>query len=105
MKSLGEFSDTKWHTTKKVFGENGLVCCFLEHTACTIYGKRPRLCRMYPFSTVLESDLLRLGINADDFATRILDSDGQRYLIIYDKECPGIGKGDICNWTETFGIP
>jgi len=60
---------------------------------------------MYPFSAVLESDLIRLGINADDLAIRIPGSDGQRYLIIYDEECLGIGTGDVCNWSETFGLP
>jgi len=104
MASFGKFSDIKWHSTKKVFGKNGLVCCFLNHTSCTIYKKRPKFCRMYPFSTVPESDLIRLGINADDLALRIPSLDGQRYLIIYDEECPGIGTGDVCNWSETFGI-
>lgn len=105
MELLGEFSDTKWCSTKKVFGKNGLVCCLLDGNSCTIYEKRPKLCRMYPFSVVLESDLIRLGIAAEDLAIRIHGSDGQRYLIIYDEECPGIGTGDICNRSETFVLP
>lgn len=102
METLREFADKKWRTTRKVFRENGLVCCLLDHISCTIYEKRPELCRMYPFSSVLESDLTKLGIKADNFAIRISGPDGQRYLIIYDEECPGIGKGNLFDRKQIF---
>jgi Fe-S-cluster containining protein len=49
-------------------------CIFLEQNGCTIYPKRPLVCRFYPFG--LESG-----------------SKQEQKVFFFTNECPGIGKG------------
>ncbi len=50
--------------------ENG-SCIFLSRNRCTIYNRRPLICRFYPFSMV---------------------EDGG-YIFEVDADCPGVGLG------------
>jgi len=50
-------------------------CVFLKDSSCSIYAKRPLVCRFYPF------ELKNMGNN--------------RYTFICTEECPAIGKGPL----------
>ena len=50
-------------------------CVFLRQNRCTMYSKRPLICRFYPF-----------GLKTTEKEQRIF---------YYTKECPGIGKGKL----------
>lgn len=91
---FGEFVDIKWRTTKKNLKGSSMICCFLKGKTCTVYEHRPALCRAYPFSSILEDDFRSLHVDVPPSALRVQGNDGKRYLIIYDNECPGIGRGD-----------
>jgi Fe-S-cluster containining protein len=53
--------------------KNGRRCVFLRDSLCSIYDRRPIICRFYPFK------LENLGRN--------------HYVFSYTDECPSIGKG------------
>ena len=48
-------------------------CIFLKENSCSIYSKRPLICRFYPF-----------GLKTDH---------KQQKVFYFTNECPGIGKG------------
>jgi uncharacterized protein len=49
-------------------------CCFLEGNRCTIYSKRPLICRFYPFG---------------------LETIRCQKAFYFTIECPGIGEGKV----------
>jgi len=104
MARLSDNTDLKWHTTKKVMDGSNLTCCLLEGNACKIYESRPKLCRVYPFFAIPAADLERFGIQVPDAAIRLRGEDGEKYLIIYDDTCPGIGRDGACNWPEVVSL-
>lgn len=53
--------------------ESNGKCIFLKENRCTIYSKRPLICRFYPF-----------GLEA---------SQNEQKIFFFTTECPGIGKG------------
>lgn len=103
MERLGEDVDRRWRTTRKVMGASDPVCCLLKGNSCTIYGSRPKLCQVYPFLAVPVNDLEAIKVPTPESAIRISDQ-GESYVIIYDENCPGIGKGSACNWPEVVSI-
>lgn len=104
MARLGDNADSKWRTTKKVMGSSNLTCSLLQGKTCTIYETRPKLCRVYPFFAVNMADLVRFGIKVPDAAICLVGEDGEKYFIIYDEECPGVGKGGASNWPEIVAL-
>jgi len=104
MKRLGGHADEKWRTTKKVWRGATSRCILLKDMSCAIYLSRPKLCRVYPFLAVLASDFSQLNIPCADSALRITWEDGKSYFIIYDDACPGVGKGDVCDWNEEVAL-
>jgi len=104
MKRLGDSIDHKWHTTKKVMDGSNFNCCLLQGNACTIYESRPKLCRAYPFFAIPAADLERFETQVPDAALHLTGEDGERYLIIYDDACPGVGRGGTCNWPEIVSL-
>ena len=64
-------------------------CVFLRQNRCTIYSKRPLICRFYPFW--------------------LKTAEKEQRVFYYTKECPGIGKGkpmrkeDFNNLLQTAG--
>ena len=106
IKYFGKSVDINWRTTKKLLKGSSMICCFLKGKTCTIYDHRPKLCRAYPFSSVPEDDLSSLNVNVPPSALRIQGNNGKKYLIIYDDECPGMGKGerDISNCEEILSL-
>ncbi len=52
-------------------------CVFLENNQCTVYSKRPLICRFYPFELKVTGD--------------------QRHEFLYTDECPGINTGKMLN--------
>ncbi len=48
-------------------------CVFLRQNRCTMYSKRPLICRFYPFG--------------------LKTAEKEQRVFYYTKECPGIGKG------------
>jgi Fe-S-cluster containining protein len=77
-------------------GDMGL-CAFLENETCKVYSGRPITCQTYPFSVELKKkmkDKRKLPKHAPAF----LDIDGSKaYVVVFDPECPGIGKGSEVN--------
>jgi Fe-S-cluster containining protein len=59
------------HEMKKTVTEG--KCIFLKENRCTIYSKRPLICRFYPFGLETRQE--------------------QRKVFYFSGECPGIGKG------------
>lgn len=53
--------------------KNGGKCVFLRDNLCSIYDRRPIICRFYPF--------------------KLENYGGNRYVFSYTEECLGIGKG------------
>ena len=49
-------------------------CLFLRQNRCTIYSRRPRICRFYPFG---------------------LETNQNHIVFYFTNECPGIGRGKI----------
>ena len=104
IRKLGESVDLKWRTTKKLFNGSSLVCCFLNAKTCTIYDKRPKLCRAYPFTAISENEVRKLHAHIPSSAVRVLGKDGTSFLIMYDDECPGIGKDGAVDWQEIVDL-
>jgi len=102
--SLADNVDSKWRTTKKVMDGSNLTCSLLQDNACKIYESRPKLCRVYPFFAIPAADLERFGIPVPDAAIHLIGDDGEKYLIIYDDACPGVGRGVACNWSEIVSL-
>ena len=104
MEGLRESSDSKWHTTRKIFDGTEIHCCLLANRSCLIYESRPRQCRLYPFSVISESQLSRFHIFIDASALRFQGPEGEKYLIIYDDECPGVGRKGNQDWSEVVEL-
>ena len=100
MARLGDNADHKWRTTKKVMDSSNLICSLLQGKSCKIYESRPKLCRVYPFLAINKADLVNFGIKVPDAAICLVGEDSEKYFIIYDEECPGVGKGGASNWPE-----
>lgn len=70
------------------------VCFYLKDSTCTIYEERPLVCQIYPFSVELKRDMkkkMKVPKHAPVFrhpGTHLA------YVVVYDPECSGIGKGD-----------
>jgi hypothetical protein len=93
MSELNPHVDYAWCTTKKAKRGSRFVCCLLEGNGCSIYAKRPLLCRLYPFFAVPLEQLALLGEPLQEGALTITGSDGNSVCFIFDDGCPGIGKG------------
>ncbi|MBC7121321.1 MAG: YkgJ family cysteine cluster protein [Candidatus Methanosuratus sp.] len=91
---LGAAVDRRWRTTRKSSRNGRMVCSLLDGDCCTIYDKRPILCRVFPFIAIPESEFAEAGIGVDPDAVKITRAGTEAYLIIYDSDCPGIGEGD-----------
>ena len=77
-------------------GKKGL-CAYLEDNACQIYSERPMTCRTYPFSVELKKKMKekrRLHRHSPVF---IDPNNSKKYVVVFDPECPGIGKGSEVN--------
>lgn len=57
----------------------GGKCLFLTHRRCTIYSKRPLICRFYPFG---------------------LETNQTQKTFYFTTECPGVGKGKLMLETD-----
>jgi Fe-S-cluster containining protein len=104
MAHLGDNVDHKWHTTRKVMHNSNLICAFLQGKTCKIYEDRPKLCKIYPFLAISANDLVSFGVKVPDEAICLVGEDKEKYYIIYDEACPGIGKGQACNWPEIVAL-
>ncbi len=94
MSGLEPNVDRAWRTTKKTRRGSRFVCCLLEGIECSIYAKRPLLCRLYPFFAVPSDQLALLGEPLQEGALAITATDGNRIYFIFDDNCPGVGKGE-----------
>jgi Fe-S-cluster containining protein len=94
MNELNPKVDRAWHTTKKTKRGSRFICCFLEGVECSIYAKRPLLCRLYPFFAVPSEQLALLREPLQEGALAITGSDGNSIYFIFDDNCPGVGKGE-----------
>jgi len=80
-------------------------CTFLDGKNCAIYAARPSICRAYPFFPIAERDLDSLRITFPADAVCVLDSTTKiKYLVFYDPECPGIGKGGLVDWNNVVQL-
>lgn len=104
MARLGDNVDYKWRTTKKIMGSSNLICSLLQGRTCKIYESRPKLCRVYPFLAINATDLVSLGAKIPDEAICLVGEDDEKYYIIYDEACPGLGKGKASNWPEIVAL-
>ena len=75
-------------------GDEPGVCCYLGGNACTIYDARPLTCRTYPFSIEWKRKIKKeqkIPKQAPVFREPLTH---RVYVVVYDPECPGIGKGE-----------
>jgi len=94
MAELGPCVDRAWRTTRKIRRGSRFICCLLKGADCSVYARRPLLCRLYPFFAVPLEQLKLLGEPLEEGALAISGSDGNAYYFIYDDSCPGMGKGE-----------
>lgn len=97
---LGENADKKWRTTRKVMGGSGPLCCLLRLRSCSIYGSRPKLCRVYPFFALAVTELELFHIDIPEASVKVRGEDGRVYVLTYDDRCPGVGRGGTCDWSR-----
>jgi Fe-S-cluster containining protein len=76
-------------------GKEQTGCLFIRENVCSVYEKRPVLCRLYPFFpiesiaiTAETRDLCRKPIS-------VRGASGKEYFIAYEPECKGIGAGEL----------
>lgn len=76
-------------------------CIFLKNNLCTIHNYKPALCKLYPFFPLPLNVFSSLyTLNLKDLIVLESKKNGKRYVISYDKNCPGIGKGSFePNWS------
>jgi Fe-S-cluster containining protein len=104
MKQLGKDVDQDWRTTRKVMSNSSPVCCLLDGKCCTVYEKRPTLCRIYPFLGIPLADLTNLGIEVPGDTVQVIGEDNNKYVIIYDERCPGLGRGSLCDYSGVVAL-
>lgn len=69
-------------------------CIFLKNNLCTIHNYKPVLCKLYPFFPIPLSVLSSLyTLDLKDLVVVESKRNGKRYVISYDEDCPGTGKG------------
>ena len=69
-------------------------CIFLKNNLCTIHNYKPVLCKLYPYFPLPLSVLSSLyTLNLKDIVVVESKRNGERYVISYDEDCPGIGRG------------
>jgi len=107
--SLIQYDETrKVYSTLKDESEGRTLearCAFLDGKNCTIYAARPSICRIYPFFPVAKRDLDSLRVTCPEDAVCVLDPTTRiQYLVFYDPECPGIGKGGLVNWNNVVQL-
>lgn len=80
--------------------EMGSECIFLKNNLCTVHEYKPVLCKLYPFFPISLSILPPFYIsNFEDLVIVRSNKSGEKYVISYDRNCPGINKGDSePNW-------
>ncbi len=80
-------------------------CVFLDGKNCTVYAARPSICRVYPFFPIAKRDLDSSRVTFPADAVCVVDSTTKiLYLVFYDPECPGIGKGGLVNWNDVVQL-
>jgi len=70
------------------------VCFYLNDNACTIYEARPLTCRIYPFSIELKKSIKKKQKVPKQTPVFREPMTHRAYVVVYDPECPGIGKGE-----------
>jgi Fe-S-cluster containining protein len=108
-RSLVQYDETrKVYSTLKAESEGHTLearCAFLDGKNCTVYAARPSICRAYPFFPIAKRDLDSLKITFPADAICVLDPNTKiQYLVFYDSECPGIGKGGLVNWNNVVQL-
>lgn len=72
-------------------------CAYLKRKECRAYAGRPITCKTYPFSVILKKkmkDKHKLPRHAPTF----IDTYTSRsFVVVFDPDCPGIGKGEEVN--------
>ncbi|MGB9759552.1 MAG: YkgJ family cysteine cluster protein [Thermoproteota archaeon] len=69
-------------------------CIFLKNNLCTIHDYKPALCKLYPFFPLPLNVLSSFcTLNLKDLVVVESKKKGKRYVVSYDENCPGIGKG------------
>jgi len=107
--SLVQYDETrKVYSTLKAESQGQALearCAFLNGKNCTVYAARPSVCRAYPFFPIAKRDLNSLRVTFPADAVCVLDSTTKiRYLVFYDPECAGIGKGGSVNWNDVVKL-
>jgi Fe-S-cluster containining protein len=85
------------------FGKVG-QCAYLNGNMCRVYPSRPFTCITYPFSVELKKkmkDKRKLPKHAPTF----MDANTSRsFVVVFDPDCPGIGKGNEVNLQEIASL-
>jgi Fe-S-cluster containining protein len=73
-------------------GEKGL-CAYLENNACRVYLGRPITCQTYPFSVEMKKKMKENRKLPKQTPVFLNPKNSKGYVVVFDPECPGIGKG------------
>lgn len=73
-------------------GDKGL-CALLEDRICRVYPGRPITCQIYPFSIELKKKMKEKRKLPKHAPTFLDPSNSKAYVVVFDPECPGVGKG------------
>ena len=99
----GEFYSIMHTSDPNEKGEKG-YCAYLEDGACRVYSGRPMTCRTYPFSVELKKKMKekrKLHRHSPVFFDPKKSRD---YVVVFDPECPGIGKGSEVNLEQIASV-
>lgn len=70
-------------------------CIFLKNNLCTVHNYKPVLCKLYPFFPLPLSLISSFyAFNLKDIVVVESKRSGKKYVISYDENCPGIGRGN-----------
>ena len=85
--------------------QNGPGWCFyFRDNACMIYEARPLACQIYPFSIELKKSIKKKGKFPKRTPVFRDSNTSLAYVVVYDPNCPGIGKGKEVGFEEIFSL-
>jgi Fe-S-cluster containining protein len=88
----GEFFSIMHTGHPSKIGEKGL-CAYLEDNACRAYSGRPITCQTYPFSVEMKNKMKEKRKLPKRAPVFLDPKNSKGYVVVYDPECPGVGKG------------
>lgn len=99
----GEFYSIMHTSDPNEKGEKG-YCAYLEDGACRVYSGRPMTCRTYPFSVELKKKMKKKRKLHRHVPVFFDPKKSMNYVVVFDPECPGIGKGSEVNLEQIASV-